>query len=299
MKSSSVQSGRAVELLDETARKLGLRRVPRLVVADAPITPMLWADRGRPVIVLPQQLVGLVDDDRLRWILGHELAHCARRDHLANLLAFAVVSLFWWNPVAWLAWGELTSAAEAACDALALERLAGSRKAYAETLLAVIDFASRANSHDLAIGVGFGRSRSLKTRFAMLAQHGVYSGVSRVGWAVVALAAVALTLLPAQAEDRPKPAPAAESAQPKIDLPPADALPARPFDVDVVDDDVKPVAAQTSGFDSIWMRIGGKNWCWLDVRTPRDIAASACPKPGWRPSAWWQSGRSLPAMRSA
>ena len=56
-----------------------------------------------------------------------------RRD-LGNLLAFVVVSLFWWNPVAWLAWSELTSAAERACDALALERLAGSRKSYAATL---------------------------------------------------------------------------------------------------------------------------------------------------------------------
>ena len=204
LKNGPVQSGRVVELLEETAQKFGLRRVPRLFLTDAPVTPMLWADRGRPVIVLPQQLVGLVDDDQLRWILGHELAHCVRRDHLANLLAFGVVSLFWWNPAAWLAWGELTSAAEAACDALALQRLAGLRKSYAETLLAVIDFMSRANSADLAIGVGFGRSRSLKTRFAMLAHRGVRPGISWVGWGVIALGAAALTLLPAHAEDPPK-----------------------------------------------------------------------------------------------
>jgi len=260
LKNGPVHSGRVVELLEETARKFGLRQVPRLFLADAPVTPMLWADRGRPVIVLPQQLVGLVDNDQLRWILGHELAHCVRRDHLANLLAFCVISLFWWNPVAWLAWGELTSAAEAACDALALQRLAGSRKSYAETLLAVIDFMSRANSPDLAIGVGFGRSRSLKTRFAMLAHRGVRPGVSWVGWGVIALGAAALTLLPAHAEDPPKavPAPAAEPL-PKIDFPPArpapppaDTQPVRSFEVTVGDANGRVVAGADVWFTATW-----------------------------------------------
>jgi len=140
LRGSAAESGRAADLVREVSRRYNLRSAPDLVLVDASITPMLWVAPGRCAIVLSRQLADLLDDDHLRHVAAHEIAHYVRRDHWTDLFAFFVASLYWWNPIAWLARRAMTDAAEASCDALALQRMAGSRRSYAATLLAVIDF---------------------------------------------------------------------------------------------------------------------------------------------------------------
>ncbi len=85
---SAVESGRAAEILAEVRGRFDLAGGARLILVDAPITPMLWAAPGNSAIVLPRQLADSLSDDRLRCIIAHELGHFVRRDHWANSLAF-------------------------------------------------------------------------------------------------------------------------------------------------------------------------------------------------------------------
>jgi beta-lactamase regulating signal transducer with metallopeptidase domain len=184
---SGVVSGRVAEQLSDVSHRFRMRSPATLHVVDAPIAPMLWAWPGNAVIVLPRKLLDSLDDDAIRSILAHELAHLKRRDHWTNLVALAIATLFWWNPVVWLVRWRLSAASEASCDALALERLGGSRRSYAETLLNVVDSLAFATVRRSAFGMPFGEARSLKQRFDMIADRGVKPGTTRGGWILLAV----------------------------------------------------------------------------------------------------------------
>ncbi len=215
----AIAPGRLTALVSDVAGRFHLRRAPRLVVVDASISPLLWAATGAPTIVLPRQLGDSLDDERLRAIFAHELAHYTRRDHWTSLLAFLVTTLCWWNPIAWLARRELATAAEVCCDALAVERLAGSRKAYAAALLAVVDFVTARRPLRPALGIAFGESRSLRRRFEVLALARVRPRVSRAGWLLLAVACASSLLLPVRAE-QPAAEPSSAQASAQADAPP-------------------------------------------------------------------------------
>ena len=208
-------AGREAVLLASISHRFELRSAVSLRVVDAPIAPMLWAEPGNAAVILPRKLVDSLDDDQVRNVLAHELAHFARGDHWLNAFALAITTLFWWNPLAWFARRQLIAAAEACCDALALERSGGSRKSYAQTLLAVVDFVGSARLPRPALCVSFGESRSLRNRFEVLADSSVTSSVSLAGWLLLTLGVAASVLVPARAQEKVPP-PVAQAEPVKI-----------------------------------------------------------------------------------
>lgn len=189
------------QLLHEVSQSFPFRATPKLAIVDAAIAPVIWGEPGRPSIILSRQLTATLDDDQLRHIIAHELAHYARRDHWTNVFGFLVTTLFWWHPVAWWARREMSLAAESCCDAMVLEQFAGSRALYARTLLTVVDFVQSGNLQRPVLAMTFGGSSSLRRRFQMLANEGVQSRVSYGGWGLLAIGALTLMLLPARAQE--------------------------------------------------------------------------------------------------
>ena len=53
-------------------------------------------------------------------VLWHELAHVRRGDAGSHLLARAALSLYWWNPLLWLAWRQFLRERERAADDIVL-----------------------------------------------------------------------------------------------------------------------------------------------------------------------------------
>lgn len=87
-----------------------------------------------PRIYLP---MGLPQEERA-YVLAHELVHLKRRDYLVKTLAWLAVSLHWFNPMVWLAYGLMVRDMEMSCDERVIRRLGeGSKKAYSKALLAI------------------------------------------------------------------------------------------------------------------------------------------------------------------
>jgi beta-lactamase regulating signal transducer with metallopeptidase domain/peroxiredoxin len=90
---------------------LGYRRAIR-VVHSADIATPCTAGLLRPVLLLPEG--DREENDDLRAILAHELAHVRNHDPAWNLVAHLATILLWFHPLVW----RLRSAHEASCEAV-------------------------------------------------------------------------------------------------------------------------------------------------------------------------------------
>lgn len=118
-------------LADSLAERMGYRRPIALMQSASLTTPATMGWR-RPVVVLPGDWQTWTDKER-RVVLAHEIAHIARGDYLAWLLAQVSVALHVYHPlVHWLS-GRLRLEQELAADAWAAE-LSGGRESYLFTL---------------------------------------------------------------------------------------------------------------------------------------------------------------------
>ena len=132
--------GLAAMLLYALASYLRLRRrvsasIPlreNIYVCDEVPSPFILGI-VRPRIYLPSAL----DEAQRGSVLSHERAHLARRDHWWKPLGFALLAVYWFNPLLWLAYTLLCCDIELACDERVLRGMdAGQVKDYSSALLA-------------------------------------------------------------------------------------------------------------------------------------------------------------------
>lgn len=88
----------------------------------------------RPRIYLPS---ALAEDDKTDFVIAHEKAHIRRRDHWWKPLGFLLLTIYWFNPVIWIAYILLCRDIELACDEYVIGRLKEKeKKSYSDALLA-------------------------------------------------------------------------------------------------------------------------------------------------------------------
>ena len=86
----------------------------------------------RPRIYIPSAMEG----ETLAAVLAHEEMHLKRRDHVWKPLAFLLLSVYWFNPLCWLAFILLSRDIEAACDEAVIRGMdKESLAAYSQALL--------------------------------------------------------------------------------------------------------------------------------------------------------------------
>lgn len=107
-------------------------RKPALYFSDSARTPMLLGV-FRPKIVLPFHGY---NEELLHNILRHELTHYRRFDTLYKWIASAVLSLHWFNPLAWVIRREINRSCELSCDEMLLRSMNKEEKqSYGNSLL--------------------------------------------------------------------------------------------------------------------------------------------------------------------
>jgi TonB family protein len=99
--------------------RMGLLRPVRILVTSHPALLVTWGTIS-PVILLPEDAPQW-SAERIRLVLAHELAHRARCDWMIQLAGEVARAINWFNPLFWLACGELRRESEYACDDTVLE----------------------------------------------------------------------------------------------------------------------------------------------------------------------------------
>ena len=86
----------------------------------------------KPNIYLPMRM----DEGTAAYVIAHEHAHLARRDHWWKVLGYLVLALHWFNPLVWVAYILFCRDIELACDEKVVRGLDGAARAdYSQALL--------------------------------------------------------------------------------------------------------------------------------------------------------------------
>lgn len=93
------------------------------VIADDSIRNPALFGLINPVLLMPQGFIESLNENELRYIILHELAHYKRKDILVNWLTVVVQIIHWFNPFIWYGFYRMHLDGELACDALALSTL--------------------------------------------------------------------------------------------------------------------------------------------------------------------------------
>ncbi len=85
-----------------------------------------------PHIYLPS---GINESD-MKYVIAHEMAHLQRKDYIWKMMAFFILTIYWFNPLNWVAFILFCRDIELACDEKVIKNLSVSeKKAYSESLL--------------------------------------------------------------------------------------------------------------------------------------------------------------------
>lgn len=128
--------------------KTAIRVQPDVWKSDAIASPFVLG-LVHPRIYLPFTLA----DSDMDYVLAHERAHIARKDHWTKPLGFLLLTLHWYNPVMWIAYVLFCRDVEFACDERVIKGLNREQRAnYSQSLLSSSVSHGRGAKSPLAFG---------------------------------------------------------------------------------------------------------------------------------------------------
>ena len=112
--------------------RASMRKQDNIYLCDSIGSPFVFGI-FRPRIYLPSGIEG----EQIQYVLSHEYAHIRRRDHWWKPLGFGLLTVYWFNPLLWLAYILLCRDIEQACDEKVIAGMdPQDKKGYSQALLA-------------------------------------------------------------------------------------------------------------------------------------------------------------------
>jgi beta-lactamase regulating signal transducer with metallopeptidase domain len=129
----SVVPSEIQQSFNEIMERLALTKPVRLLSSLRIDTPVVigWL---RPAVLLPIAALTGLNEDQMRAVFAHELAHIRRHDFLVNLIQRGVESVLFYHPAVWWLSARIRSEREHCCDDLAVQ-ICGDRSVYAQALM--------------------------------------------------------------------------------------------------------------------------------------------------------------------
>lgn len=182
-----------IDLVLRECDSLGIGRRP--IVREVPTlnAPAVFG-LFRKTICLPHGLTETLNEQELRWVIRHELAHIRRRDIPVVIIASIANALHWFNPIVWIITSRLRAAMEIAADRMALQGLSSNdASAYGKLLLR---FAQESTSSRRSPTLGllsFASGKHLKKRVELLMRDHKPSGLAMKFFSAGVVGAIALS----------------------------------------------------------------------------------------------------------
>ena len=115
---SRVTNASWLRIVDEVRSEYGIRQTVRVLQTPSPDLLATWG-MFRPCILVPPSATRW-DEDVIRVVVCHELAHIRRNDWAVQIAADIVRRVYWFQPLMWIACRMLRRESEQACDDVVL-----------------------------------------------------------------------------------------------------------------------------------------------------------------------------------
>lgn len=116
---------------------------------------------AKPRIYIPYH----INSKQLGYILAHEHAHLARKDHILKIIAFLILSVYWFHPLVWISYILLCRDIEFACDEKAILLMdTQQKKEYLLTLLSCSTGKNNFNVSPLSFGESKIKERVMRVK---------------------------------------------------------------------------------------------------------------------------------------
>lgn len=162
-------------------RNKGKSRLPAFYLIDHISSPCLYGFFGQEAVYLTEEITK--DPEKLRHVLVHELIHKKHGDSFWALLRSALVTVYWFHPLVWVAAACSKRDCELACDEGALALLGDEERIpYGETLLSIIIRKGRLSDLVCTATTMTGSGKSMKERVQFIAKKPrvIYAAVAAV-----------------------------------------------------------------------------------------------------------------------
>jgi len=202
IRAHTVAHGGYDDAAEDCAQLLGIKRRPTIITQNYTDSPAVTGVL-RPVVLLPEYVCSC-DEQTVKYILLHEMAHIKRGDMVLNSLIIILHIVYW--PVAWRLLYGIRQDMELANDAAVIKLLDGERqKEYSRSLVYVLANTADNKAYGRIMYMADG-TKNIRRRIEMIKQRGFFTK-RRIPIAIVcamvvfALSAVFLTESPTPAED--------------------------------------------------------------------------------------------------
>ncbi|PFJ86924.1 transcriptional regulator [Bacillus cereus] len=188
-----------VQIFEKCKQSMSVQRNIPLLVSGKVSSPTVLGFI-KPKLLLSTVHMKILDEQQLRYIFHHELAHIKRRDVGVNWLMHGLLILNWFNPILWYAYSCMREDQELACDALALTYIDSEEQiAYGHTIISLLEHYS--SYYKVPSMANFSKNkRMLKRRILMIKKFQKKSYRWSALGAVVVIAVSSVSLLNARAD---------------------------------------------------------------------------------------------------
>ncbi|HDR6278055.1 MULTISPECIES: M56 family metallopeptidase [Bacillus] len=190
---------RISKIFESCKKSMSVKRDIPLLLAGKIASPTVFGFL-RPRVLLSRAHMKVLDEQQLRYIFHHELAHIKRRDVGVNWLMHGLLILNWFNPILWYAYSCMREDQELACDAFALTYIDSEEKlAYGHTIITLLEHYS--SYYQVPSLANLSRNkRTLKRRILMIKKFKKNSYRWSAFGVVAILAVSSVSLLNAHAD---------------------------------------------------------------------------------------------------
>jgi beta-lactamase regulating signal transducer with metallopeptidase domain len=188
-----------MNIFENCKKSMSIQQSVPLILAEKIPSPTVLGF-FRPRILLSSNQINRLNEQQLRHIFHHELAHIKRRDVGINWLIYVLLIINWFNPIIWLAYVCMREDQELACDAYALTFMEEKENlSYGLTIISLLEHYS--NYYQVPSLANLSRNkRILKRRIFMIKKFQKKS----YGWSILGIVAImiisSLSLLNAHAD---------------------------------------------------------------------------------------------------
>lgn len=163
-----IENPEVIGLVNYHSKKLDINRRIFLYYDNKMSSPFIHGF-FRPKIFLPENILSIIDHNKLSYIILHELSHYKRKDTLLNFISLIAIVLHWFNPIIWWGMKLMKEEREILCDKYALENLNEDEATlYGKTIIKLSSAFSFSKSKNLLVSNFFEATNILERRIVMI-----------------------------------------------------------------------------------------------------------------------------------